>query len=205
MLCGRAPSSLRRKPTTSSFRLQRSPCLSFNFPPWGYVRSPPQKIHCVVVSCAKVRWCRKMSALRWPWSKRSAPSCFLTGRRRVSRAGSITRLQKWYLEKTWQIVWCRVHDAHSLHFTKARLASHHHSFKFGLSIFLVLVSRAVPHVPDVQRSRHERGDPKRMLAVKLLTFKRDLGSVAPGCLRSSHLMFRITPHVISDVLFGHLW
>ena len=50
----------------------------------GHVRSPPREIHGVFVSCTRVLWCRRMMTPRWPPSQHSAPSSFLTGRRRAS-------------------------------------------------------------------------------------------------------------------------
>ena len=60
-------------------------------------------------------------------------------------------------------------------------------------------SRVTHHVRDVQRQRHERGGPRKMSEVRLMTFKRELGGA--GCqtaLFSLNRVLRTTPHVTSD-------
>ena len=48
---------------------------------------PAMEKHCVLVSCIKEMWCRKLAALRWPLSDPRAPFSFVTGRRRAFGAG----------------------------------------------------------------------------------------------------------------------
>ena len=64
-------------------------------------------------------------------------------------------------------------DAHSLH--SGRHALLHTPVLFKSACSFVRTPRTVHHVRDVERQRHERGDPKNMPEVRLMTFQRELG------------------------------
>ena len=105
---------------------------------------------------------------------------------------------RWCLEETWEFAQCRVH-AHHVFFLACTMVITPENIMFATS----------------NRLRHERGNPRKMPEVRLMTLKRDLrgggGEVEGGglavrlhCSFSPQVfvvithMFRITPHVISD-------
>ena len=103
----------------------------------------------------------------------------------------------WCLEETGEFVQCRVHARHV----------------FFLACTVVITPENIMFATS-KRLRHERGNPRKMPEVRLMTLKRDLGgggreeeggglavrlhySFSPQVFAVITQMFRNTPHVIS--------
>ena len=170
---------------------------------------PHQKKNCVVVSCTNVTWCRKMSALRRPSSKRSGPFSFLSGHRRASSAGSITSLRQWGLEGTWQSVESRAHDAEGVFITRKHALLHTIPFSIWMVSSVVFgttcrtsCSRRSTAPTRTWRSKENAQGPAGDMQAGTW---RERGGSCQSALFSVVLVFAvttqrfcITPNVVSD-------